>query len=99
MPRLSWRRCEGFPDRLPGVVHVVGQACGNAPAGNDCSRIGSLAADSWTARGEVAVDDIGVEGDDSVDTGSAQNMGGGFRGVDGQNGWDDGDRHRGSREQ
>ena len=99
MPRLSWRRCEGSPDRLPGVVHVVGQACGNAPAGNDRSRIGRLAADPRPPRGEVAVDDVGVEGDDSVDTRSAHNLGRWCGGLDGQHGWPDGDRHRRPPEQ
>jgi hypothetical protein len=92
--RLSWRGCEGSPDRLPGVVHVVGQACGNAPAGNDRSRIGRLAADPRPPRGEVAVDDVGVEGDDSVDTRSAHNLGRWCGGLDGQHGWPDGDRRR-----
>jgi len=99
MRRLSWRGCEGSPDRLPGVVHVVGQACGNAPAGNDRSRIGRLAADPRPPRGEVAVDDVGVEGDDSVDTRSAHNLGRWCGGLDGQHGWPDGGRHRRPPEQ
>ena len=99
MRRPSWAGCEGSPNRLPGVVHVVGQACGNAPAGNDRSRIGRLAADPRPPRGEVAVDDVGVEGDDSVDTRSAHNLGRWCGGLDGQHGWPDGDRHRGPPEQ
>ena len=99
MRRLSWRGCEGSPYRLPGVVHVVGQACGNAPAGNDRSRIGSLAGDPRPPRGEVAVDDVGVEGDDSVDARSAENLGRWYGGLDGQHGWPDDDRHRRPPEQ
>ena len=70
MRRPSWAGCEGSPNRLPGVVHVVGQACGNAPAGHDRSRIGRLAGNPRPPNGEVAVDDVGVEGDDSVDDGA-----------------------------
>ena len=56
---------------MPGIVHVVGQTYGIVSAGNDRSRIGRLAGDARPPRGEVAVDDVGVEGDDSVDTRSA----------------------------
>ena len=69
-------------------------------AGNDCSRIGSLATDPWTPRGKVAIDDIGVDGDHSVDTGrSAHNLDSGFRGVGRQHGRHGGNRPRGCSKQ
>jgi hypothetical protein len=91
--------CERSPC-LARVVHVIAEASGMASAGNDCSRIGSLATDPWTPRGKVAIDDIGVDGDHSVDTGrSAHNLDSGFRGVGRQHGRHDGNRPRGCSKQ
>jgi hypothetical protein len=78
--------CERSP-WLARVVHVIAEASEMASAGNDCSRIGSLATDPWTPRGKEAIVDIGVDGDHSVDTArSAHNLDSGFRGVGRQHG-------------
>src|SRR6185437_16090350 len=66
--------CERSP-WLARVVHVIAEASEMASAGNDCSRIRSLATDPWTPRGKEAIVDIGVDGDHSVDTArSAHNL-------------------------
>lgn len=91
--------CERSPC-FAWVIHVIAEASEMASAGNDCSRIGSLATDPWTPRGKVAIDDMGVDGDHSVDTRrSAENLDSGCRGVGSQDGRHGGNRARGCSKQ